>query len=130
MMIGAFPQMPRGDITIIQSIIIMFVVALGLIVSLAVMWLRRERRRDEEVATQLREVWQRRICVECGWEGQEEDCGFGHKDFICPACSRESLVHEADIVREVDGRYWWDKRQASLEPIPRRCADEHGNTKG
>jgi hypothetical protein len=33
-----------------------------------------------------------RICKNCGWEGKESECIFGHNDFICPKCGKESLM--------------------------------------
>ena len=32
-------------------------------------------------------VW----CRECGWTGTRGDCGFGHNDFYCPNCCKESI---------------------------------------
>ena len=40
-------------------------------------------------------------CTECGWEGQRKDCGFGHNDFYCPLCGKES-IKEGSEPREVE----------------------------
>ena len=34
----------------------------------------------------------KRQCSICGWEGLENETGFGHKDFYCPICKQESLL--------------------------------------
>jgi len=33
----------------------------------------------------------KRKCYDCGWEGLENETGFGHNDFYCPTCCQESL---------------------------------------
>ena len=33
----------------------------------------------------------KRTCYGCGWEGLENETGFGHNDFYCPICLVESL---------------------------------------
>ena len=33
----------------------------------------------------------KRHCSKCGWEGLENETGFGHNDFYCPICLIESL---------------------------------------
>jgi RNA polymerase subunit RPABC4/transcription elongation factor Spt4 len=31
-------------------------------------------------------------CGICGWRGTQADCSFGHDDFYCPKCGKESLT--------------------------------------
>ena len=44
-----------------------------------------------EDATQAQKRTRRR-CTACGWQGNEGQCHFGHNDFYCPACGKESLA--------------------------------------
>ncbi len=31
------------------------------------------------------------ICTHCRWEGDRDECRFGHNDFCCPKCGREAI---------------------------------------
>lgn len=41
------------------------------------------------------------LCKTCGWSGVQSDCGFGHDDFYCPECGKESIEAEEPKVIEV-----------------------------
>lgn len=45
----------------------------------------------EECINCLNRLSTERICSNCGWEGTEVDCNFGHNDFYCPKCREETL---------------------------------------
>jgi len=53
----------------------------------------------EKVWVLIQEQWEReekerqttRKCSNCGWEGKESECQFGHNDFYCPSCCQEAL---------------------------------------
>ena len=40
-------------------------------------------------------VW----CTECDWQGSTKDCDFGHNEFCCPRCYKESLE---DVITEAE----------------------------
>jgi predicted RNA-binding Zn-ribbon protein involved in translation (DUF1610 family) len=52
-------------------------------------------------------------CSECDWAGTEADCGFGHNDFYCPNCGKESLVRFEDAVK-VGESYGGDELMEAL----------------
>lgn len=38
----------------------------------------------------------KRECSECGWTGTQGECSFGHHDFYCPNCGKETLKEVTD----------------------------------
>jgi len=56
--------------------------------------LKPEGWKPPAVAELIKEQQTTRKCSECGWEGKESDCQFGHNDFYCPSCCKEALMRE------------------------------------
>jgi len=55
-------------------------------------------------------------CTECGWEGSTKDCSFGHNDFYCPECGKESLEEvKPDELEAVSDKGVGDKGSSEAE---------------
>ncbi len=82
----------------------------------------------EEIEQEIRkekgeEVKQARLdismkCYKCDWEGELDECSFGHDDYYCPQCLEETLkeveIHELETDGDKSGG---DSRiDTSIEP--------------
>ena len=54
----------------------------------------------EEIYKELNQKKVERTCTVCGWKGTQEECGFGHDDYYCPICLKETLNKEGNNAGE------------------------------
>ena len=38
-------------------------------------------------------TWRTHVfCKDCDWNGRRYQCPYGHNDYVCPICGRETIV--------------------------------------